>query len=67
MTTLLTRADTIRAYEFTIEKFNQNFANQNLNEVSTDDILDFMAKFTEGLKPQTKLIRFSHLTAFSIL
>jgi site-specific recombinase XerD len=32
--------------------------------VSTDDILDFMAKFTEGLKPQTKRIRFSHLTAF---
>jgi site-specific recombinase XerD len=56
--------NTIRAYEFTIAKFNQNFASLNLNEVSTDDILDFMAKFTEGLKPQTKRIRFSHLTAF---
>jgi len=32
--------------------------------VSTDDILDFMAKFTEGRKPQTKRSRFSHLTAF---
>ena len=32
--------------------------------VSPDDILDFMAKFTEGRKPQTKRIRFSHLTAF---
>jgi integrase len=32
--------------------------------VSTDDILDFMTKFTEGRKPQTKRIRFSHLTAF---
>jgi integrase len=56
--------NTIRAYKFTIAKFNQNFANLNLNEVSTDDILYFMSKFTEGRKPQTKRIRFSHLTAF---
>jgi site-specific recombinase XerD len=60
----LSKCNTVRAYEFTIEKFNQNFANLNLNEVSTDDILDFMAKITEGRKPQTKRIRFSHLTAF---
>jgi len=58
------KKNTVRAYELTIEKFNQNFANLNLNEVSTDDILDFMTKFTEGRKPQTKRIRFSHLTAF---
>ena len=56
--------NSVRAYEFTIAKFNQNFANLNLNEVSTDYILDFMAKFTEGRKPQTKRIRYSHLTAF---
>ena len=56
--------NTVRAYEFTIAKFNQDFANQNLNEVSTDDILYFMSKFTEGRKPQKKRIRFSHLTAF---
>jgi integrase len=32
--------------------------------VSTDDILDFMTQITEGRKPQTKRIRFAHLTAF---
>ena len=53
---------TIRSYEFTITKFNQNFA--DLNEVSTDDILDFMTQITEGRKPQTKRVRFTHLTAF---
>ena len=58
------RNTTIRAYEFTISKFNQNFANLNLQEVSTDDVLDFMTQITEGRKPQTKRIRFSHLTAF---
>jgi len=26
--------NTVRAYQFTIEKFNQNFANLNLNKVS---------------------------------
>lgn len=58
------KENTIRTYEFTITKFNQNFANRNLNEVTTDDILDFMTQITEGRKPQTKRIRFSHLTAF---
>ena len=58
------KKNTVRAYEFTIAKFNQNFANLNLNEVSTDGILDFLADFTEGRKPQTKRIRFAHLTAF---
>jgi len=42
------KKNNVRAYEFTIAKFNQNFANLNLNGVSTDVILDFMANFTEG-------------------
>jgi len=58
------KRNTVRAYQFTIAKFNQYFANLNLKEVSTDDILDFMTQFTEGRKPQTKRVRFSHLTAF---
>jgi integrase len=58
------KTNTVRAYEFTIAKFEQNFADLNLNEVSTDDVLDFMTEFTEGRKPQTKRVRFAHLTAF---
>ena len=58
------RPNTVRAYEFTVEKFNQNFANLNVKEVSTDDILEFMTRFDEGRKSQTKRIRFSNLTAF---
>ena len=45
------KKNTVRAYEFTIAKFNQNFADLNLNEVSTDDILVFMTQITEGRKP----------------
>jgi integrase len=56
--------NTVRAYKFTIAKFNHNFATLNLNQVSTDDVLDFMTQITEGRKPQTKRVRFSHLTAF---
>jgi integrase/recombinase XerD len=58
------KENTVRAYEATLAKFNQNFASRNLKEVSTDDILEFMTQITEGRKPQTKRIRFSHLTAF---
>jgi integrase/recombinase XerD len=58
------KSNTVRAYEFTIAKFNQNFANLNIKEVSTDQILDFMTHITEDRKSQTKRIRFSHLTAF---
>jgi site-specific recombinase XerD len=50
--------NTVRAYKFTIAKFNRNFANLNLEEVLTDDILDFMTQITEGRKPQTKRIRY---------
>ena len=46
------KENTIRAYKFTITKFNQNFENLNLDELSTDDILNFMAKFTEGENPR---------------
>ncbi len=42
------KPNTVRAYEFTIQRFNQNFANQELNEMSTDGILVFMSKITEG-------------------
>jgi integrase len=56
--------NTVRAYKFTITKFNQDFANLNLNKVSTDNVLEFMIKISEGRKPQTKRIRFAHLTAF---
>ena len=56
--------NTVRAYDCTISKFNQDFAKLNLKEVSTDNILDFMTQITEGRKPQTKRIRFAHLAAF---
>ena len=45
------RYNTIRAYEFTISKFKQNFANLNLQDVSTDDVLEFMTQISEGRKP----------------
>ena len=46
------KQNTVRAYQFTIAKFNHNFAHLSLNKVSPDDILDFMAKFTEGRNPR---------------
>lgn len=58
------KENTIRAYEFIITKFCHKFGDLYLNEFSTDDIMDFMNQITDGRKPQTKRVRFSHLTAF---
>jgi site-specific recombinase XerD len=48
------KENTIRAYEFTIAKFNQNFTNLHLTEVSTDAILTFLTQIAEDRKSQTK-------------
>ena len=58
------KENTIRNYEFIITKSCHKFEDLDLNEVSTNDIMDFMNQITNGRKPQTKRVRFSHLTAF---
>ena len=51
---------TVRAYEWVIDKFGDH----DLMELFPDEILTFLNEITEGRKPQTKRVRFSHLTAF---
>ncbi len=56
--------NTVRGYEWTIGKFCEEFGDADLLDLSVDDILSFLNQITEGRKPQTKRVRFSHLTAF---
>ena len=56
--------NTVRAYEWTIGKFCEEFGDADLVDLSVDDILSFLNQITAGRKPQTKRCRFSHLTAF---
>ena len=58
------KADTVRAYEWIIIKFCEEFGETDLNRLSSDGVLDFMNQLTDGKKAQTKRVRFSHLNAY---
>jgi integrase len=45
-------------------KFCEVFANHQLGELTADDVMDFLNQVTDGCKPQTKHIRYAHLSAF---
>ena len=58
------KKNTVKAYEWTIGKFCDQFGDVELLDLTVDNILSFLNQITEGRKPQTKRVRFSHLTAF---
>ena len=58
------KKNTVRAYEWVINKFCEKVGDLDLNELSPDGILTFLNLITEGRKSQTKRVRFAHLTAF---
>ena len=45
-------------------KFCEGFGDHQLGELIADDIMDFLNQVTDGCKPQTKRIRYAHLSAF---
>ena len=48
------KKNTVRAHSFAKDKFCQQFGDYDINDLSVDNILDFMNQITEGRKPQTK-------------
>ena len=58
------KINTVRAYEWTIGKFCEEYGDTDLFDLSVDNILSFLNQISEGRKPQTKRVRFSHLIAF---
>ena len=47
-----------------MDKFCEAFSNYQLSELTVDTILDFLNQLTDGCKPQTKRVRYTHLAAF---
>jgi integrase len=45
-------------------KFCKVYGDHQLGELAVDDIMDFLNQLTDGCKPQTKRIRYAHLSAF---
>ncbi|MGB2928954.1 MAG: site-specific integrase, partial [Desulfobacterales bacterium] len=58
------KPNTIRSYESILTKFGLIFGDKDLEEVSSENILAFLNKITDGRKQQTKRTRYSHLAAF---
>ena len=58
------KPNTVRSYEAILKKFGLIFGDKDLEEVSSEDILTFLSKITDGRKQQTRRTRYSHLSAF---
>jgi integrase/recombinase XerD len=54
----------LRNYEFVLDNFQKHFGNKELSTITSEDILDFMSKISEGAKQNTKKLRFTLLSAF---
>ena len=58
------RDNTLRAYQAVLSNFSREFGERNLQEITSDEVLSFLNRMTEGTKQQTKRTRYSHLSAF---
>ena len=60
------KPSTAKAYEVISSKFCIQFGELNLDELTSDQVLSFLNRLTEGLKQETRRTRYSHLSAFFI-
>ena len=58
------KQNTLRSYMAVLSHFLRDFGERNLNEITSEEILNFLNRMTMGTKPQTKRTRYSHLSAF---
>jgi integrase/recombinase XerD len=58
------RENTLKAYQAALDTFSAEFADRKISEISSEEILSFLNRVTEGKKPQTKRTRYAHLAAF---
>jgi integrase len=58
------KKNTLRSYESVITPFCRDHGNRGLEELTVDLVQAFLESITNGRKPQTRKIRFAHLTSF---
>lgn len=58
------KESTLKNYKFVLTRFENYFGNIELTSITTDGILPFLTKISEGAKQSTKKLRFSLLSAF---
>jgi integrase/recombinase XerD len=54
----------LRSYESVITPFSRDYGNLELEELTVNLVQAFLESITNGRKPQTRKIRFAHLTSF---
>jgi len=57
------RDNTLKAYQMVLSNFNRESGERNVQEITSDEILSFLNRITEGTKQQTKRTRYAHLSA----
>ena len=58
------KKNTLRNYEFILNKFQSHFGDIDLSTITSEDILAFMSTVSDGTKQNTKKLRFTLLSAF---
>ena len=58
------RDNTLKSYQVVLSNFSREFGERDVHEITSDEILSFLNRVTEGTKQQTKRTRYSHLSAF---
>ena len=57
------KENSVRAYKLILSRFCEDFGSTDVKEITTERILVFLNRITEGKKRQTKRTRYSHLLA----
>jgi integrase len=58
------KPNTIRNYELLLFKFCDQLGHRNLESITSEEVLAFLTRFTEGTKQSTRRLRYSLLSAF---
>jgi len=58
------KKNTVRTYESTISSLRDSFGERDLDSLTSDEVLSFLTRITEGKKQLTRRTRYSHLRAF---
>jgi len=58
------RANTVKNYEFILGKFKSSFNDREIESITTEEIISFLADLAEGRKQNTKRGRYTTMSAF---
>ncbi len=58
------KKSTVRNYEFLVSRFCAQFGGREVDSFTSEEILAFLTRLTEGSKQSTKRLRYSLLSAF---